>query len=508
MIESFSSQARQGQMLVGLVLFLVASTGWAQDSTGIGVDAEPAAIEWSPHTGAAFDGSPLVGELGRIRVLENRGRADGPTIEIAFVRFRSDHPDPGPPIFFLAGGPGGSGIEGSAVVATHPQLRLLEQADVIGVDQRGTGASVPNLDRLPGGETVVERLRGAVDRDRLVRTSEAVAAATADAWRRHGVDLAAYNTRESADDLDAVRRALGLDRLTLWGASYGSHLGLAYLRRHGQTVERAVLAKVEGPDHTWKLPSTIDAGLDQVAEWWSSHPAAVGERRDLRARLGELLEGLATEPVVLQGVAEDGGSMVLGPLDVQVAVSRALASAEGVAELPARIERWHLGDWDDLLETARGLRHVEIAAMPMMMDCASGASRERWLRIERERRDPQFLLSDAIYAPFYPEVCGAAGAPDLGETFRGPLESPVPMLLVSGSLDVRTPSANVEQLLPGLPGAVHGRILHAGHPARELMSPEYRGLVQAFLRGERLEHFTIRLPRPLFERSEAVADVR
>ncbi|MEO1087842.1 MAG: alpha/beta fold hydrolase, partial [Acidobacteriota bacterium] len=214
---------------VFFILFALAgSLCAAADGAGpLGASAE---IEWQPYVGEAIDGSPVPGVLGRILVPEGRrpGAEVGATVEIAFVRFPTTHPDPGPPVFFLAGGPGGSGVEGAAIVGAHPQVRLLEGRDVIGVDQRGTGLSRPDL-------TVDVAEDHALPTDRAVGDAEMKAAvrraaeATRRHWRAQGVDPAAYNTEESAADLDAVRRALGLGEIALWGTSYGSHLGLAYL---------------------------------------------------------------------------------------------------------------------------------------------------------------------------------------------------------------------------------------------------------------------------------------
>jgi pimeloyl-ACP methyl ester carboxylesterase len=79
-----------------------------------------------------------------------------------------------------------------------------------------------------------------------------------------GIRLEAYNMRESADDADAVRRAFGYMAITLWERSYGSHLALAVLRQHPDAVERLILVSPEGPDHTWKLPSHVDAMLHRL----------------------------------------------------------------------------------------------------------------------------------------------------------------------------------------------------------------------------------------------------
>jgi pimeloyl-ACP methyl ester carboxylesterase len=85
-------------------------------------------------------------------------------------------------------------------------------------------------------------------------------------FRARGIRLEAYNTRESADDVDAVRRAFGYKAITVWGRSYGSHLALAVLRQHPDAVERLILVGPEGPDHTWKLPSHVDAVLRRLDE--------------------------------------------------------------------------------------------------------------------------------------------------------------------------------------------------------------------------------------------------
>jgi pimeloyl-ACP methyl ester carboxylesterase len=454
-------------------------------------------VRWEPWVGAAFDETPISGEIGRIQVPARHAAPDGPALELAFVRYRTTHPDPGPPIFFLAGGPGGSGIEGAAVLATHPQIRLLEHADVIGVDQRGTGLSRPDLSE----PEIVEDLPldRAVDRADLVAAAARAARRTVAYWKGQGVDLAIYDSAESAGDLDAVRRALGLERIALYGTSYGSHLGLAYLRRHGEHVARAVLTKVEGPDHTWKLPSTVQRHLEQVQASTATDPALDATDRDLLGRLRRLLEQLAASPVTVP--ADDvGPAVTVGPLDLQVAVARALASAREIEGLPGLLRQFDQGDWSGLAPTARELRHVSTHPMPLMMDCASGATASRRHRIEREAHDPANLLSDAIFAPFYPAICRAAAAPDLGDPFRGPLETPVPTLFVSGTLDVRTPPENVGALIDGFPNGIHVVVHNAGHPARELMAREYRDLLQAFLRGEPVESCEIRLPEPIFGR--------
>ena len=60
-------------------------------------------------------------------------------------------------------------------------------------------------------------------------------------------------------------KALGTEKVNLVGFSYGTHLGLACIRYHGENLNRVVLVGTEGPDHTNKLPFTSDASLKRLA---------------------------------------------------------------------------------------------------------------------------------------------------------------------------------------------------------------------------------------------------
>jgi pimeloyl-ACP methyl ester carboxylesterase len=82
---------------------------------------------------------------------------------------------------------------------------------------------------------------------------------------RKGIDLAAFTTEENADDVEALRMALGVKSLTLIAGSYGSHLALAVIRRHSNHLERAILFGTEGLDQTFKLPSNVQATLEKLA---------------------------------------------------------------------------------------------------------------------------------------------------------------------------------------------------------------------------------------------------
>ncbi len=457
-------------------------------------------IEWEPYTGQTWSGRPIEGELAYVEVPENRTRPDGPKIEIAIVRYRAKNADAGPPIFYLAGGPGGSGVKACSRLATHPALDLLAHGDVIGIDQRGVGLTRPNL--FEGPEFTYE-----LPLDRVVpaaefRSAYAEAVARCAAyWKERGIDLSAYDTVASADDLEAVRRALGAESIVLYGASYGTHLGLAYLRRHGQHVARALLSRVEGPDHTWKLPSTVQRQLEALSSLVAADPAVGKDMPDLTGSIHKLLDGLAKEPkkVTVRAGTPDETTITIGPYDLQLVLSRFLGGFRELQTIPAAVHQIGEGNWQMLAPLAIRNRRDRIeGAMPIWMDCASAATEARRQRIEREAADPTNLLGDAINDPYHPSICASCGDVALDDAFRQPFECDVPVLFVSGELDARTPPDNVDDLADGFENHAHVRLTHTTHDARELSSRAYREVVRAFLRGDTVSSRTIELPRLTF----------
>ncbi len=133
-------------------------------------------------------------------------------------------------MMYLSGGPGGAGVlEMVDVLLTVP--RLIRDFDVLGFDQRGTGRSG------------LLRCR-ALERDARLRSTSAGEACA----RTLGPRRSFYTTPDSVEDMEAIRRAAGVEKLTLFGISYGTELALAYARAHPDRVERLILDSTVDPD--------------------------------------------------------------------------------------------------------------------------------------------------------------------------------------------------------------------------------------------------------------------
>lgn len=429
------------------------------------------------ETLVARDGSLFRLTLGRVRVPETRARPDGPFIELAVVRISRGTPPEGPTHVLLAGGPGDSGVRVALDLARQSGAMLTEvmDGDLIGIDQRGTGSSVPSLLTTVRYELPLDQPATETGWLSLAEKASRIAAAQLQA---RGIALQAYNTEESADDVDAVREALGEERWTLWGRSYGSHLALATARRHPQRVQRMILVGPEGPDHTWKLPSWTDAVLQRMAERAGAP--------DMTAQLREATARLAHAPVHLDVPDPASGrsvGLVLGALDLQWLIAQVIGDPRAIATLPAAAREMAAGDFRRIGPLALRLRRQAGigSAMKHMMDLSSHASAARLARIAQEAEGA--VLGDAMNFPDR-HLHAAWQAQALGEAFRQPVTVSVPTLLLVGDLDARTPVENAREIAAALPQAHLVVVENAAHQFDLFRPPELRKLLGRFVRGD------------------------
>jgi len=418
----------------------------------------------------------LAQELSYLRVPEDRTDPKSRTIELAYVRLPSTASRPGPPIVYLAGGPGGSGIEASRGPRAPLFQALREFGDVIALDQRGTGRSRPNLNCTETWDFDLAQVR---TYDSMLALARERYRSCAERLTKQGVRLTAYNTEASADDIDDLRRALGADKITLWGISYGTHLALATVRRHEVHISGLILAGVEGPDHTLKLPSNLDASLaavDRALEQEGQAPISP-RLRTTRSRLPA------------RAVAA-GQEVSISEFDVQSVVALLLQSRSTIRRLSTLADAMAAGDFGPLASQILALRGQPVFSMlAIISNCASGATAARRQRIQQEAGAA--LIGRAVDFPL-PEICGQWPELDHGDTFRGLLRSRVPALIISGTLDSRTPPSNGEEIRQGLPNSTHLIIENAGHDNDLfLSSPKILAAMQAFLRGEKLSDLRI-----------------
>jgi pimeloyl-ACP methyl ester carboxylesterase len=424
-------------------------------------------------------------DLEKLTVLEDRTKPGGRKIELAFARLKSTSPTPGVPIIYLDGGPGGSGIGLYRVDEFRKLFDGLRAAgDVILLSQRGTGFSTPRLTCQDSGAIPTDVFLSA---QRMAELMAPRLIACATELRGKAIDLSAYNTEASADDLEDLRIALGVPKISLFGFSYGTHLALAAIRQHPASIDRAILAGTEGPEETQKYPHTFDLQLARLSNLEAAMPSA--PRPALTVVTASVLAKLERAPI-------DTGKFKIGKEGFQYLVRQDIGDTNDTANLIKLIRDTDKGDYAMLQRFAErrfsGFGSGS-SVMGFAMDCGSGVSPERLARINREI--PGSLLGVMTNYP-YPQVCDAIKVQMLPETFRTPVVSTIPALFISGSLDSNTPPYQAEQVRWGFPNGVHLIVENAGHESTLPIADVQRAMLD-FLKGIDVAGRRIIAPSPL-----------
>ncbi|WP_433833730.1 alpha/beta hydrolase [Actinoplanes sp. CA-015351] len=155
------------------------------------------------------------------------------------------------------GGPGGAG-QSMATLGAHVPKGAGSAYDWIGFDPRGVGASTPKL-------TCVSDYAG-YNRPAYVPTTKEIekawhakTTAYAKACAKSGGELLNHmRTEDAVRDIDAIRAALGAEKINFYGFSYGTYLGQVYATKFPERVRRMVLDGVVDPTRVW-----YESNLDQ-----------------------------------------------------------------------------------------------------------------------------------------------------------------------------------------------------------------------------------------------------
>lgn len=452
-----------------LVVVLLSSVAPAQ--------AQPAGEAYTLRTARG----PVASTLYRIDVPEDRRRPGGSRITLAVARLAALTAPGRPPVIYLAGGPGQSGIGAAQIADTFDLLQQIRRtSDVLLLDQRGTGQSTPRLScpatkALPG-----DVFESSAAMERAMAPGVRECAAT---WRSRGVRVEAFNTESSADDVADVASALKLPRISLFGFSYGTHLAAAVVRRHPALIDRVVFAGFEGPDESEKYPDVYDRQVRRISALAAAQPDVAASQPDFEAALRTVLARAAKEPFV-------ANDLRIGRDGLLYLLRRDIGDSNDLPVFPRLI--WQLSRGDTTLLSqfvARRFQQLGVGTplMSLAVDCASGGSVQR--RREIARQIPRSIFGSMTNPPAF---CNEVGVPMLDDAFRRPVASTVTALFVSGTLDSNTPPEQAESARRGFAASTHLVVRDAGHEST--LVPEVAVLVASFLAGEKVADRTIQGP--------------
>jgi pimeloyl-ACP methyl ester carboxylesterase len=263
--------------LVGLALLALAyvKVATTDDPVSVPNGALAGDLLLDPCTYSTEDGD-YAADCGTLVVPENRADAESRLIALPVTRIRAQTDNPAEPVFRLQGGPGRTNMDFSIA------SRFAGERDVVLVGYRGIDSSV-RLD-CPEVESALKRSTDFLAEKSLTAYGDGYRACAA-RLTDEGVDLAGYTIPQRVDDLEAVRVALGYDRINLLSESAGTRTALIYSWRYPENVNRSVLIAVNPPGHFVWDTKTNDEQIERYAKLCSQDASCSGRTDDLAATI-------------------------------------------------------------------------------------------------------------------------------------------------------------------------------------------------------------------------------
>jgi len=422
--------------------------------------------------------APL-GECATLKVPIDRAGSLPGQIPLYIERARAERRGSTGAVVALAGGPGEA-----AAALTRDFARALEPAlkrrDLIVFDQRGTGRS---------GALSCNALERAPNPFRADKAVERCAA-------KIGPRRAFYTTRDSVADIEAIRAELGVEKITLFGVSYGTKVALAYAQAFPNRFERLVLDSVldvDGPDPLYlESFQAIPRVLSNLCGSGACEGITTDPNGDLAALVRQLQSGPLSGPFIKASGRRTTSKVRRSDLFSILLAGDFDPSLR--AALPAALRSVQLDDPAPLLRLRRrafgGFQDDGPPAFSDMLfvDTICEEAPQPWPRTTpfAQRlglaRAAAAGLPDSRFAPFDRDT--AVGGSDIiqlcehwptgpnAPTLAGSTLPVVPTLILNGEDDLRTPVETAQRVAGRIPGS---RVLKAPDTGHSVLAGEATG---------------------------------
>ena len=363
-------------------------------------------------------------------------------------------------MMLVAGGPG----QGSATVfdigdkdGAELFRALFPGYRIVAFDNRGTGKS--GLIDCPA----LQSATGFVGQDTLALGCANTIGPTRDF----------YSTRDHADDTEAVRQALGVDKIAMWGISYGTKLSLAYALGYPTHVERLLLDSMLPTIYPDPYSANVLREIPLALADYCGISACKAATSNYAAEVTAVANSLAARPATGSVLRANGTTrkVTVGGLDVLSVLVESDLNPGLAALLPAAVHAAKAGDRSallrlhDLTTGSSGSSAMQLSSgLNAATNCADGNF--PWDKAAPVAERPAKLK--AAVAAFPPGALGGFGpwAIDLGAASfcvkwpspaapipslgTGPLPD-VPVLAVNGGYDMRTPVSSARAVIANFP---------------------------------------------------------
>ncbi|WP_292259494.1 alpha/beta hydrolase [Brevundimonas sp.] len=371
---------------------------------------------------------------GTLTVDEARGGSSDRRTDIAVVILKASNPyrdasgQALPPVVMFHGGPGGAMTAGTGnllrALSQQPERMAVDQ-DVILFDQRGGGRGDPSMD-CPGVQLTDAGPPSDADRDGLI--------ACLKAYEAQGIDLNQYNAAVIADDVRDLTAVLGIEKIDLWGGSYGPRIEAAVITHQPQIVRAAVMDSPWPPEGNWAVgtPEQVSTAVRLILNKCAAQADCAARHPDLQARFEAEARRWLAGPVT----GKDGRTFNVD--DLSAFLMDTTYDRMGVRRLPADLERIIAGDLSPVAAIAED-RTYYTEGQQLTHLC------KEELPFESRERLAAGAAGDPVAEVLVPslarlfDVCAALDITAADPIENAPVTTDIPTLFVAAEIDPGCP---------------------------------------------------------------------
>ncbi|MBN2012949.1 alpha/beta fold hydrolase [candidate division KSB1 bacterium] len=398
-------------------------------------------------------------DLGTLTVRENRNGNNSRFIHLPLIRVRTNAEKPLEPVFRLTGGPGMSNMEHVGML-----WYLMPHHDIILLGYRGVdGSSIlscPELKKAVKG-------RGDIFSEKSLRAISKAWQESAQRLREEGVDIDCYTIIDVIKDLETARQAFGYEKINLKSASYGTRVAYLYGLIHPERIHRSAMISINPPGRFVWERDVLDEQLRDYSKLWANDPDASARSNDLYSDMMNVLKRMPDHWLFL-------------PIDEGKVRSVAFCLLFDNAAMPLVFDAFIAardGDYSGLALMSLAYDFVlpemftwgELACKAVSADYDS--IRDYIADMAPTEQYPMGSpMSQLLWSPMN---YGGWPVKSIPKQYRTLQDSDVETLLLSGSIDVGTPTRYaVQDLLPHLKNGRHFILAERGHMNIQWPNPE------------------------------------
>ena len=411
-------------------------------------------------------------DCGYVVASESRSGAGSREVKLGVTRINSGQGTANTPLFMLAGGPGQAEInpEFFSLLQTELLGGILGSRDIVVVEQRGTEHTDPFLNcpeaNAASWDVYEQGLTGDDATDYEIGTVQECISR----FEEEGINFDDFNSVENAADVNAVREALGYEQIIYYGASYGSQLGQHVMRDFPEILEAVVLDGANSLSRkSWVEDRALDAqwGIDNLTALCEAD-ALCAEAYDVPALVDAALALFDDGPLPFSYTDPDDASLTIeGEVTVEDMadfIYGQQGSRIGTFSLPAILWTLTEGGAEQVaavLGAAKGGqliagRDAATSPLTLLMHLAMVCSDDPVSSAEQVILDgvgAYAALHGQSTGEFYAELCPIINVAELPDATDVDVTTDVPTLLLTGDLDVATPTFRSQIVADALPNA-------------------------------------------------------